>query len=167
MARLSFPLIFPSTALGLFLFAVGVSACSSGGGDAPNGSSGSPPSACAQDNRKDIYIAGLAKQTAGSLSVKIMEATPAPPAKLTNAMTLQVVDAAGLPVEGASLSVVPFMPDHGHGSAIKPTVTPKGGGVYAVTNLYYPMPGLWRVTVTIQMPNIAAQDVAFSFCIDG
>lgn len=172
-------MIGPSTLLSrpsLFALTAGIvavalsAACGEGGGDGTSGtsgSSGSTTSACAQDTRKDIYTAGLSKKTAGALSVKIMDATPAPPAKLTNAMTFQLLDAGGLPVDGASLSVVPFMPDHGHGSAIKPSVTAKGGGVYAVTNLYYPMPGLWRVTVTIQMPNAAPQDVAFSFCIDG
>jgi hypothetical protein len=59
------------------------------------------------------------------------------------------------------------MPDHGHGSSVKPAVTPKGGGTYDVTNVYLPMPGLWRLTVTVQMPNAAPQDAAFSFCIDG
>jgi hypothetical protein len=146
-----------------------VSACSSGDGSGggSSGSTGSASSACAQDTRKDVYTAGLSKKTAGALSVKIMDSTPAPPAKLTNAMTFQLLDAGGLPVDGATLSVVPFMPDHGHGSAVKPTVTPKGGGVYAATDLYYPMAGLWRVTVTVELPNAAPQDVAFSFCIDG
>ena len=158
-------LLLSSAALVLSLLA-----CSStaDGGPSSSGSSGaSTTSACAQDARKDIYTAGLSKQTASSYSVKIMDATPAPPAKLTNAMTIQLLDASGKPVDGASLSVLPFMPDHGHGSAVKPAVTPKGGGVYDIANLYYPMPGLWRITVTIQVPNVAPQDVAFSFCIDG
>ena len=155
-------------ALATALVAVAACGTSDGGGDGTSGTSGSATNACAQDTRKDIYTAGLSKKTAGELSVKIVESTPAPPAKLTNTMTFQLLDAANLPVDGASVSVVPFMPDHGHGSAIKPSVTPKGGGLYAVTNLYYPMPGLWRVTVTIQMPGAAAaQEVAFSFCIDG
>ena len=144
-----------------------VLACSTSDGGSDPGTSGGSTSACAQDGRKDVYTAGLAKQTAAALSVKIMSATPAPPAKLTNALTLQLLDAGGQPLDGATLSIAPFMPDHGHGSAVKPTVTAKGGGVYDVTNLYYPMPGLWRLTVTIQLPNVAAQDVAFSFCIDG
>jgi len=156
-----------SASVALLACAALLSACSGdGGGEGTSGSSGTT-TACAQDTRKDVYTAGLSKKTAGTLSVKIMEATPAPPAKLTNAMTLQVLDGGGLPVDGASVSVVPFMPDHGHGSAVKPSVSPKGGGVYEVANLYYPMPGLWRVTVTIQLPNAAPQDVAFSFCIDG
>ena len=153
--------------LALVLAAAGVAACSTNDGGSEPGPSGSTTSACAQDTRKDVYTAGLSKQTAAALSVKIMSATPAPPAKLSNELSLQLLDASGQPLEGATLSVVPFMPDHGHGSAVKPTVTPKGGGVYDVTKLYYPMPGLWRVTVTIQLPNAVPQDVAFSFCIDG
>lgn len=147
-------------------------ACGSGGNDgATGGTSGAATTtsaACAADNRKDIYAAGLSKQTAtGALSIKLMEATPAPPQKQSNALVLQVVDAAGMPVDGATLSVTPFMPDHGHGSSVKPTVTPMGGGVYDVANVYLPMPGLWRLTVTVQLPNVAAQDAAFQFCIDG
>jgi hypothetical protein len=152
------------------LAALGATACSSsgddGGSSGTSGTSGTT-SACAADTRKDIYTAGLAKQSSGALSVKLMEATPAPPAKQSNALTFQVTDAAGKPVDGATLSVTPFMPDHGHGSSVKPTIAPMGGGTYAVTNVYLPMPGLWRLTVTVQMPNVAAQDVAFSFCIDG
>ena len=147
-------------------------ACSSGGSDGnTGGTSGAvttTSTACAADNRKDIYTAGLAKETStGALSIKLMNATPAPPQKQSNTLVLQVVDSAGKPVDGATLSVTPFMPDHGHGSSVKPTVTPMGGGVYDVANVYLPMPGLWRLTVTVQMPNVAAQDAAFQFCIDG
>ena len=150
-----------------------LAACSSSSGGtvdgASSGASGSPAttSACATDTRKDVYTAGLAKQTSGALSIKLMEANPAPPAKQSNVLTFQVDDASGKAVDGATLSVTPFMPDHGHGSSVKPTITAKGGGTYEVTNVYLPMPGLWRLTVTVQMPNVAAQDAAFSFCIDG
>lgn len=148
----------------------GAVACSSSTGDGgTSGTSGasSTASACATDTRKDVYTAGLAKQTSGALSIKLMESSPAPPAKQSNVLTLQVTDASGKPVDGATLSVLPYMPDHGHGSSVKPTVTAKGGGTYEITNVYLPMPGLWRLTVTVQMPNVAAQDAAFSFCIDG
>ncbi len=154
--------------------AVLASACSSssGSGDGntggTSGASTTMSSACMADTRKDIYTAGLTKQTAsGALSIELMNATPAPPQKESNALVLKVVGAGGAPVDGATLSVVPFMPDHGHGSSVKPTVTPMGGGLYDVSNVYLPMPGLWRLTVTVQMPNVAAQDAAFQFCIDG
>jgi hypothetical protein len=155
-----------TTAL-LLTAAVGCSSSDSGGSSSAS-SGTATPSACAQDTRKDVYTAGLSRATvAGAYSVKIVDATPAPPAKLNNAMTFQLLDVAGAPVDNATIVAVPFMPDHGHGSAIKPTVTPKGGGMYDVTNLYYPMPGLWRVTLTVTAGSAAAQDVAFSFCIDG
>ena len=76
----------------------------------------------------------------------------APGEAVERAHVLEVADAAGKPVDGATLSVTPFMPDHGHGSSVKPTVTREGGGTYDVTNVYLPMPGLWRLTVTVQMP---------------
>jgi hypothetical protein len=147
-------------------------ACSSSGGDGntggTSGASTTMSAACMADTRKDIYTAGLTKQTAsGGMSIELMNATPAPPQKESNALVLKVVAAGGAPVDGATLSVVPFMPDHGHGSSVKPTVTPMGGGLYDVSNVYLPMPGLWRLTVTVQMPNVAAQDAAFQFCIDG
>jgi hypothetical protein len=164
------PLLLPLALAGL-LVTMAAAACSSSddGSSSSSGASGTSGTtgACATDTRKDIYTAGLAKQTSGALSVKLMQATPAPPAKQSNALTFVVTDAAGKPVDGATLSVTPFMPDHGHGSSVKPTITPMGGGTYDVTNVYLPMPGLWRLTVTVQMPNVAAQDVAFSFCIDG
>lgn len=163
------PALRPLVLATLLVTLVATACSSSDDGGSSSGSSGSSgtTSACATDTRKDVYAAGLAKQTAGALSVKLMESTPAPPAKQSNALTFQVTDAAGNPVDGATLSVTPFMPDHGHGSSVKPSVTPKGGGTYAVANVYLPMPGLWRLTVTVQMPNVAPQDVAFSFCIDG
>jgi hypothetical protein len=147
-----------------------VSCTSSDGATGSSGASGSSgvTSACAADTRKDIYAAGLTKATTlGAFALKVVDATPAPPAKLNNAMTFQLLDAAGKPVDGATLAVVPFMPDHGHGSALKPAAAGKGGGLYEITNLYYPMPGLWRVTFTVQAPPAAPQDAVFSFCIDG
>ncbi|MDB5213897.1 MAG: hypothetical protein JWO86_1824 [Myxococcaceae bacterium] len=149
--------------------ALGCSSGGDGGGGSGTADAGTTTgAACAADNRKDIYAAGMAKQTGtGALSIKLMDAMPAPPQKQSNTMVLQVLDSAGAPVDGATVSVTPFMPDHGHGSSVKPTVTAKGGGLYDVANVYLPMPGLWRLTVTVQMPSVAAQDAAFQFCIDG
>jgi hypothetical protein len=65
------------------------------------------------------------------------------------------------------LTVVPFMPEHGHGSSVRPAVSAKGNGVYVVSNLYFPMPGVWRVTIHIEPQTNAPQDIAFAFCIDG
>jgi hypothetical protein len=141
--------------------------CSSSDGDDGSGGTAPAQTACDKDTRKDIYTAGLSKQ-ASALSVKIVDSSPAAPAKGDNTMTLSITDPAGAPIDGATVSILPWMPDHAHGSAIVPSVTPMGNGTYDVTNLYYPMPGLWKVTVSVLVPGAAApQEVAFNFCLDG
>jgi hypothetical protein len=134
---------------------------------AANPDAGGSAGACASDARKDVYTAGLSKQGAG-LTVKIVDATPAPPAKGTNVMTLQVLDGAGKPLDGASVQVTPFMPDHGHGSAVPPVVTPAGSdGKYAVDKVYLAMAGLWQLTITVTPAGGTRGEVVFSFCLDG
>lgn len=150
----------------LLVAACGGSTDSDGGSSGTSASGGFQNTACDKDNRKDIYTAGLAKQSAG-LTVKIVESDPSPPKKGTNTMTLEIADASGAPLDGATVAVTPWMPDHAHGSALTPVVAPMGGGKYAVTKLYYPMAGLWQITVSVQVPGAAIQDVAFNFCFDG
>ncbi|MFT3838245.1 MAG: FixH family protein [Myxococcaceae bacterium] len=90
---------------------------------------------------------------------------PGPPLRGTNTWQLKVLDTAGQPVTGATLTVTPFMPEHGHGSQVVPTIT-ADGDQYKITNLYLFMPGLWKVTV--QAMNGATTDsAAFTFCVAG
>jgi hypothetical protein len=141
------------------------SACSSD--DDGSGKSGASATGCAADNRKDIYTAGLSKP-AGALSVKLVEARPGPPIKGTNAMTIEVLDATGQPVDGATVTVTPWMPDHAHGSAVKPVVSAAGGGKYTVEKIYLAMAGLWQIKVGVQPPSGGAlQEATFQFCLDG
>jgi hypothetical protein len=75
-----------------------------------------------------------------------------------------VTDASGQVLPGLSLSVLPFMPDHGHGTAVNASVTAQGGGDYTVTPLYFFMPGVWRIRFT----SAGSSDTAdFWFCIPG
>ena len=157
-------LLFRKAAIGIAGAALCLLAC--GGGEPEGGSSGGSGTACERDTRKDIYAAGLAKQNA-ALSVKIVSSTPSPPVKGTNAMTLEIADSAGKPIDGATVSMTPYMIDHAHGSAVTPAVAPLGGGRYDVTKIYFPMPGLWKLTVTVQTAGAAPQEVAFAFCFEG
>lgn len=143
-------------------------ACSSDDDGASSGGGG-PKTAtgCAADDRKDIYTAGLAKP-AGAMSVRLVESRPGPPVKGTNAMTIEVVDAGGQPVDGATLTVTPWMPDHAHGSALKPVVSALGGGRYAVEKVYLSMAGLWQIKIAVQAPGGGAiEEATFQFCLDG
>ena len=146
-----------------------VAGCS---GEDDSGSSGTtsgsaPATGCAADTRKDVYTAGLSKP-AGSLSVKLVESRPGPPIKGTNAMTLEIADAGGKPVDGATITITPWMPDHAHGSAVKPVVTPAGGGKYEVDKVYLAMAGLWQIKVAVQPPGGGPlEETMFQFCLDG
>jgi len=143
-------------------------ACSGDDDGGDKGSTGAPPATgCAADGRKDVYAPGLSK-SAGTLSVRLLESNPGPPIKGTNTMTLEVVDAAGQPVDGATITVTPWMPDHAHGSAVKPVVTATGGGKYTVDEIYLAMAGLWQIKIGVQTAGGGPlQEATFQFCLYG
>jgi hypothetical protein len=104
---------------------------------------------------------------AGTLAVKILDSEPGPPIKGVNTMNLEVTDASGAPVDGAKITVTPWMPDHAHGSSVVPSVAPAGGGKYTVSNVYFIMAGLWEVKFTVQSGAAQPQEADFFFCLDG
>lgn len=132
--------------------------------------SGSTPDAgvvgCETNPLAQTYAAGMKQGGDGNkLSFQLVSSDPGPPLRGTNVWELKVLDTANQPVTGATLTVTPFMPEHGHGSQVVPTITADGDS-YKITNLYLFMPGLWKVT--IQATNGATTDsAAFTFCVAG
>jgi hypothetical protein len=120
-----------------------------------------PTVSCDSDPRVDTYVANLVKSSAAGMKVTLVASDPAPPIRGTNDWTLKVVDATGMPVT-SDVTIVPFMPDHGHGTSVKPTLLPQPDGSWKVDNLYFFMPGVWRITVTH-----ASDSVQFFFCVEG
>ncbi len=53
------------------------------------------------------------------------------------------------PVDGLALSIVPWMPAMGHGTAITPVVTALGEGAYQIDDLDLFMAGSWELRTTI------------------
>lgn len=122
---------------------------------------------CAAEKRADVFQIGLRKVMPSGFAVSLVEAKPAPPVKGDNFWTLRVTDAQGAPIDGADVSIVPFMPDHGHGSALKSTVTSTGAdGKYTVSRVYLPMAGFWEITVTVTR-GATTEEARFGFCLDG
>ncbi|MGM0578703.1 MAG: FixH family protein [Myxococcota bacterium] len=64
-----------------------------------------------------------------------------------NVVRVTVLDAAGEPVEGATVVVDPQMPSMGHGSTETPVVQDMGDGVYEASPVTFQMPGPWVVYV--------------------
>jgi hypothetical protein len=132
-------------------------------------STGTPAeAACAKDPRTVPYAVGVeAKATDGALTVHFMDASPAPPAKGNNTWTVQLLDGNGKPVDGATIVTTPFMPDHGHGSSIKPQSTAKGNGTYEIAPVNLFMPGVWQITFTVTVAGGTADSAVVTFCVDG
>ncbi len=123
---------------------------------------------CATETRADTYEAGLEKVGKGGLKTKLLAAEPAPPAKGDNSWTLQVLDAASAPLDGVSIDVKPFMPDHGHPAPITPTVKAQGSdGSYLIESINLAMPGLWEVTLDLDDGAGTTDSVVYAFCIEG
>src|SRR5579862_4509293 len=124
---------------------------------------------CATDTRGETFSAGMSKAgTQGLMTFKMMSSTPAPPARGDNTWELDIVDSTGAPVAGATVTVVPFMPDHNHGTSIKAQVTETSPGHYEATPVNLWMVGFWQITVEAKPAGSGAPDaVPFNFCIPG
>jgi YtkA-like len=143
-------------------------AAACGGGDS---ASGQPDAGnlitCQNDPRVASYAPGLTvTSTSGAKKFVLVEAQPAPPARGTDTWTLRITDGAGTPLVALPVSVLPFMPDHGHGSSVGATVTAHSDGTYTAAPLYFFMPGVWRVTFA-SPPDQQADVAEFFFCIPG
>lgn len=118
---------------------------------------------CAVETRDDEFVVGLAKMGAQT-TFTLLSASPAPPGRGDNSWVVRLDNAAG-PVSNAALRVTPFMPDHGHGTAIEVGVTPLPDvGQYKLEPVNLWMPALWEVTVGLSGQN---ESVVFRFCIPG
>jgi hypothetical protein len=70
----------------------------------------------------------------------------------TGTFEMAVADATdGSPRDGLTVSVVPWMPAMGHGTAPS-TVTAEGGGRYRLDDVYLFMPGSWELEIGIAGP---------------
>jgi hypothetical protein len=96
-------------------------------------------------------------------SVAIRAAPEQPPARGTNTIQYQVTDQMGAGVSGLAITVVPWMPAHGHGGSARPTVIDRGGGVYEAANVVLFMPGRWELRTTLAGRNTPEDSVIPAF----
>jgi hypothetical protein len=128
---------------------------------------------CANDTRGEAYTAGMSKAGKdGLLTVQLMSSVPGPPIKGNNAWSITIKNNAGELVEGASIVVTPYMPDHSHGTSVRAVVTPMAEGGYSIAPLYLYMAGLWQTTLQIQSAAegdkpAVSDSVMFAFCVQG
>jgi hypothetical protein len=76
-----------------------------------------------------------------------------------------VLDAAGRPVENASITVDGGMPEHGHGLPTQPQVPRSlGGGMYDIEGLRFSMGGWWELKLSIDSAR-GADRVTFNLAL--
>jgi hypothetical protein len=121
--------------------------------------------ACANNTRAEPFAEGLAKRGgAGHFQIKLVSATPAPPARGDNVWVVEVDDGTG-PVAGAQLTATPFMPDHGHGTPMKVEVAAaSAAGQYKLSPVNLWMPGYWETSVTATSQGVS-DTVVFKLCV--
>lgn len=136
-----------------------------GTGDDMAASDDAPASVCEAEDRVDDFAVDLTKQ--GELhTVRLVSAEPAEPIRGDNTWTVMVTDAAGTPMEGITVDAKPWMPDHGHGTAVEETVTDMGGGEYEIDPLNLFMAGFWEVTLEITDAEGNADEVMIGVCVE-
>lgn len=87
--------------------------------------------------------------TDGGLYRMVLAQDPDPAVSGPTVITLGLREAdQGGAVSGAVVSVVPWMPDHGHGIHGEPEVEDLGEGGYEIA-FSYTMPGTWELSWTV------------------
>ena len=94
---------------------------------------------------------GLGPRTsANRLYAATLETTEALKPRRLLSLRITVVDNAGLPVEGATLTIGGGMPQHGHGLPTRPRMTrTTAAGTYEIEGVRFNMGGWWEFKVTI------------------
>jgi YtkA-like protein len=158
-----------SVAISFFVF---VAACGGSNHDAADMTPAPPDSLplvgkLCVDTRADNWVLPIAKPSVnGSFQVTLLASAASPPVigDLTD-WTLQVADAKGAMVTGATITATPFMPDHGHGtSAVAHVTADVTAGQYDVMPLYLFMAGYWTITFTITDGSVT-DTVVYSVCL--
>lgn len=88
----------------------------------------------------------------GQLTIELRTSPSQPPARGLSIVELSIADAQGDPMDDLVVTAVPWMPDMGHGTSVKPTVTNAGGGKYEIDNVNMFMPGRWDLRTEMTGP---------------
>ncbi len=121
---------------------------------------------CATESRADQIVDGMMKTgERGAVSFQLVSASPSPPRRPDNTW-IMALQAGGAPLADAMVGVTLFMPDHNHGTQVKPVITPTGSpGTYKFDPLNLWMPGLWELTFEATPAGGAKDRAVFRVCV--
>jgi YtkA-like len=137
-----------------------------GADDGSSSDDGPALSGCAAETRDDTYTLGMMKQ-GDHVQVAFVDALPAPPSRGDNTWTVEITNDAGVALSDLGIDVEPYMPDHMHGTSIEAHATATDvAGQYVLEPVNLFMPGLWQVTLYLELPDGPSDSVEFDFCVD-
>ncbi|MCP4443864.1 MAG: hypothetical protein GY811_00780 [Myxococcales bacterium] len=121
---------------------------------------------CSQDPRAQEFVPGMHVAAPDGVGLLLVSAAPAPPVRFENTWTVQAVDAEQNPLAVTSLSIEPFMPDHGHGTPQPPEPVAGGDvGSFEMGPFDLWMPGVWQLHVTMEHEG-GTSVATLTFCIE-
>ena len=128
-------------------------------------------SLCAGETRADTFSVGMEKPTQmNDFTVRLadtqVEGAVSPPDRGNNTWTLEVLDASRARVRGATVTMRPWMPDHGHGTTPLDIGATEADGVYSFGPFDLFMGGFWEFGVRVQTDS-ADDRATFGFCLEG
>lgn len=113
----------------------------------------------------DVYTAGMARAGAdGALSVRLVDALPAPPDRGDNRWVIQI-EAGDTMLTDCALTVEPDMPLHGHGTT-PVEISEMGDGQYKLEAMNLFMPGLWIIPIQATCGEVT-DTVTYEFWMEG
>jgi hypothetical protein len=133
---------------------------------AETGETGAETGDCMAETRDDEFAIGLSKS--GSLvRATFVSGDPAPPIKGDNTWVLDFTDLDGASLVGPTITALPMMPDHGHGTPINAEVIALADpGRYEITPVNLFMTGLWQITFDVTLAGGEQDSLMFAFCVE-
>lgn len=140
-------------------------------GDAHERESGARADVCegrASALRGDLV--GLELPSERGKTLQLVATAPRPPGVGDNTWTVEIEE-GGTPLVGLAerMEVTPFMPDHGHGTAVAVEVSEVAPGSYEWSPINLRMPGYWLVTATLAEESGSSEDadlVQLGLCVE-
>jgi hypothetical protein len=139
---------------------------SAGGGTEGHDDAGAGP--CDNEERAMEYASGLELTSENEIfRARLMDAMPAPPARYINDWSLEFELTDGGSLEDVEIEIIPWMPDHNHGSAAPITIAANEDGSVSATGIDLFMVGYWEVHIDLTAADESWNDrVTYSFCVE-
>ena len=98
--------------------------------------------------------------------IKLLSLDPNPPERGENKWRFKLSSADSQEsLTDCEIILVPYMPEHGHGSPKEPELSELGGGEYEFSDIVFTMPGLWSMEFDVSCGGFMQEKVLIDFIL--